>query len=115
LGADALSWFDCIAAGDIVANKKPALDIYEYALAQLGLKPEECLAFEDSENGLKSALAACVPSIITVNEYTKMQDFGGSLLVVDQLGEPDEPSKAVQGNLGQTEYITAKFLKTLFA
>lgn len=115
LGADALSWFDCIAAGDIVPKKKPVPDIYEYALAQMDLKPEECLAFEDSENGLKSALAARVPTIITSNEYTKMQDFSGALLVVDQLGEPEQPSKVVQGNLGQTEYITAEFVKALFA
>lgn len=115
LGADVLSWFDCIAAGDIVPKKKPAPDIYEYALAQMDLKPEECLAFEDSENGLKSALAAGIPVLVTLNEYTKMQDFSGALLVVDQLGEPEQPSKALQGNMAQTEYITADFVKKLFA
>lgn len=115
LGADSLNWFDCIAAGDIVTKKKPAPDIYEYALAQMDLKPEECLAFEDSENGLKSALAAGVPTLITLNEYTKMQDFSGALLVVDQLGQPDQPSKVVQGNLYQAKYITAEFVKGLFA
>lgn len=113
LGEDSLSWFDCIAAGDIVPKKKPAPDIYEYALAQLQLKPEECLAFEDSENGLNSALGAGVPALITVNEYTKMQDFSGALLVVDELGEPEQPSKAVQGSLGETKHITAAFVKTL--
>lgn len=115
LGKDVLSWFDCIAAGDIVPKKKPAPDIYDYALAQLQLKPDECLALEDSENGLKAALAAGVPTIVTVNEYTKMQDFSGALLVVAQLGEPEQPSKAARGNLDQTEYVTAHFLKELVA
>ncbi len=44
-----------------------------------------------------------------------MQDFRGALLVVAQLGEPEQPSKAAQGNLDQTEYVTAHFLKELVA
>jgi len=44
LSKDALNWFDCITAGGIVPKKKPEPDIYEYALAQLQLKPEECNA-----------------------------------------------------------------------
>ncbi|MFI0397645.1 MAG: hypothetical protein ACH34X_01080 [Thiolinea sp.] len=44
-----------------------------------------------------------------------MQDFRGALLVVAQLVEPEQPSKAAQGNLDQTEYVTAHFLKELVA
>lgn len=113
LGADSLGWFDCIAAGDIVAKKKPAPDIYEYALAQLNLKPEECLAFEDSENGLKAALGAGVPTIVTLNEYTKMQDLSGAWLVVDELGESDQRCKVLQGDLSQNTYINIHFLKAV--
>lgn len=90
LGEEAPSWFECIAAGDSVPKKKPAPDIYQYALAQMHLKPEECLAFEDSENGLQSALGAGLRTIVTVNDYTKDQDFTGALLVVDELGDADQ-------------------------
>jgi beta-phosphoglucomutase-like phosphatase (HAD superfamily) len=90
LGEDAPSWFECIAAGDMVSKKKPAPDIYQYALAQMHLKPEECLVFEDSENGLQSALGAGLRTIVTVNDYTKDQDFTGALLVVDELGDTDQ-------------------------
>lgn len=90
-GAEALRWFEVIAAGDIVPNKKPASDIYEYVLAKLSLDAMDCLAFEDSENGLRSALGAGIPTLVTVNDYTIDQDFTGALLVTDHLGEPDLP------------------------
>ncbi|MEK6550232.1 MAG: HAD family hydrolase, partial [Pseudomonadota bacterium] len=58
LSADGESWFEVIGAGDVVPAKKPAPDIYNYVLDRLGLSPDECLAFEDSENGLKSSRGA---------------------------------------------------------
>jgi len=91
LGPDARSWFQCVAAGDCVAAKKPAPDVYEYALACLNLTAHECLAFEDSENGFRAARAAGLATIITVTDYTRTQNFEGALLVVDHLGEPDRP------------------------
>ena len=47
LGKEAMDWFEVIAAGDIVPAKKPAPDIYEYAMQEMGLGPESCIAFED--------------------------------------------------------------------
>ena len=75
LGGQAESLFKVIAAGDIVKNKKPAADIYLYALEQLKLNAEDCIAIEDSEAGLQSAVQAGLKTIITTNEYTKNQDF----------------------------------------
>ncbi len=85
LGADAMKLFDAVAAGDMVPVKKPAPDIYLKALDDLNLDPKRCIAIEDSENGLRSALAAGVPTMITVSAYTKGQDFSGALSVVDSL------------------------------
>jgi len=85
-------WFDrfaVLAAGDIVPAKKPAPDIYNYAMAQLGVSPEETLALEDSGNGWKAAHAAHLKCVITVNDYTRIHDFDGADLVVSDLGEPD--------------------------
>jgi len=78
--------FDVIAAGDEVADKKPAPDVYLLALDRLGLEPSKCLAFEDSENGLKSALAANLETIVSVSDYTDDQNFSGALAVLPDLG-----------------------------
>ncbi|HQT80925.1 MAG: phosphatase [Ferrovum sp. 37-45-19] len=96
LGKHSVEWFEVIAAGDVVKAKKPAPDIYLWTLKQLGLKPEECLAIEDSENGLKAATKAAIPTLITMSEYTKHQLFEDALLVTNHLGEPHLPCQARQ-------------------
>jgi len=88
-------WFDrfaVLAAGDIVPNKKPAPDIYDYALEQLGMKPENTVALEDSGNGWLSARDANLKTVITINDYTANQDFSGADLVVSEFGEADRPA-----------------------
>lgn len=97
LGTEALSRFHTIGAGDIVPHKKPAPDIYQYVLQQLGLSAADCLALEDSENGLRSAMAAELATVITQTDYTEGQDFTGALRVLDQLGEPHAPAQILQG------------------
>jgi HAD superfamily hydrolase (TIGR01509 family) len=91
LAADGPNWFAVIAAGDIVPAKKPAPDIYVWAMAQLGLQPEECLAFEDSRNGIRSSLGARLKTVVTVNDYTRDDDFSGAVAVLSDLGEPGAP------------------------
>ncbi|BAP57503.1 HAD-superfamily hydrolase [Thioploca ingrica] len=109
----AAHWFEVIAAGDIVAAKKPAPDIYHQALKALGLKPTQCLAIEDSGNGIRSALGAHIPTIITVNDYTRHEDFTGALLVVDHLGEPEQPFTVLSGNVDNASYINLALLRRL--
>ncbi|ETD84474.1 CbbY [Rhodobacter capsulatus YW1] len=67
--------FEVIAAGDEVAQKKPAPDVYLLALQGLGLPPAACLAFEDSRAGLASAKAAGLRVVLTPSEYTRGDDF----------------------------------------
>ncbi|KAG1663509.1 30S ribosomal protein S9 [Nymphon striatum] len=55
-GEDSIKWFEVIAAGDIVPAKKPAPDIYTWAMQQMDIQADACLAFEDSLNGIKSSL-----------------------------------------------------------
>ncbi len=59
-----LSCFDVVASARMVAHGKPEPDIYLYAAGQLGLKPQECLALEDSPNGVRSAHAAGCKTIL---------------------------------------------------
>jgi HAD superfamily hydrolase (TIGR01509 family) len=50
--------FPTLIGGDQVTNGKPAPDIYLKAAHTLGIDPTHCAAFEDSENGVRAALAA---------------------------------------------------------
>jgi HAD superfamily hydrolase (TIGR01509 family) len=113
LGERSTTWFEVIAAGDIVPSKKPAPDIYLWALDQLKLAPEHCLAFEDSENGIRASRGAGLTTIITVNDYTRDHDFEGAAVVLTDLGEPDAPATALSGAWQGEGYVTLESLKAL--
>lgn len=55
---NAVGYFDAVICGDMVTNGKPEPDIYLTATAELGLEPNQCVAYEDSPNGIKSAFSA---------------------------------------------------------
>jgi HAD superfamily hydrolase (TIGR01509 family) len=107
-----LDWFEVIAAGDIVPVKKPAPDIYYYVINHLGLAPENLLAIEDSDNGLKSATAAGLTTIVTVNNYTEQQDFSQAALVVSDLGEPVKPCRVISGDF-TADYLDIPSLQAI--
>lgn len=115
LAADGETWFEVIAAGDIVPAKKPAPDIYLWALRQMSLQPEQALAFEDSENGIRASQGAGLKTVVTVNEYTGNHDFTGAVLVVDQLGEPGAPFKLVKGPALHATYVDVALLRKIHA
>ena len=108
-----MEWFEVIAAGDIVPAKKPAPDIYTWALEQMNLKPGECIAFEDSRNGILSSLAAELKTIITINGYTAEDDFSGAAIVLDQMGEPGEGFSVLAGDAGDSQYLDLALVKRL--
>ncbi len=89
LGAEAPGWFEVIGAGDIVAAKKPAPDIYLWVLERFGLPAGACLAIEDSAAGLASARAAGLPTLVTPCDTTREQDFSGALAVLPDLSATD--------------------------
>lgn len=111
LDPEAMNWFKVVAAGDMVKNKKPAPDVYQLALDGLKLPPQQCIAIEDSFNGLQSAKAAQLPTIITVSGYTKHEDFSGADLVLSDLGEPNQPMQVIAGDVGGADYISIKVLQ----
>ena len=106
-------WFEVIAAGDIVPNKKPAPDIYNYVLEKMNLKPEECLVFEDSFHGLQAASQANLKTVITVHDYTKNQDFSLASLVLNHLGELHNNFTVIKGNLTNKGYFDLELAKLL--
>jgi HAD superfamily hydrolase (TIGR01509 family) len=83
MGRPAGEVFEVIAAGDEVKAKKPAPDVYVAALERLGLPASACLALEDSRNGLRSAGAAGIATIVSPSRYTTGEDFTGAVAVVD--------------------------------
>ena len=105
LSPDAPEWFEVIGAGDIVPAKKPAPDIYQYVLREMGLSAQEGLAFEDSHHGLTSAAQLGLKTVITVNDYTHSQDFSGARLVLNHLGEPEQPFTVLAGDAGDASYL----------
>lgn len=85
-----------VFAGDVVARKKPAPDIYLLALEGMGLDPADVVVVEDSANGLQAALAAGLTTVVTVSTYTHDEDFTGAALVVSSLGDaPATPTQVV--------------------
>jgi len=114
LGPDSESWFEVIAAGDIVPAKKPAPDIYDWALEQMDLKPEEAIAFEDSSNGIQSSAAANVKTIITINEYTKNDDFSAADLVLDQMGDENSVFQVLAGDAQGHQYLNLELVHKVF-
>jgi len=87
LGPDWHNLFAAVVAGDEVACKKPAPDVYVEVLARLKSPAADCVAIEDSANGLKAASAAGVPVLITRSEYFRDDEFSTAFAVVDDLVE----------------------------
>jgi HAD superfamily hydrolase (TIGR01509 family) len=85
--------FDFIAAGDEVANKKPAPDVFNLAVAGLGLAPGQCVGLEDSRNGLLSCIGAGVACVVSPGVYTKGADFSEAAAVIGCFTEIDSIAK----------------------
>lgn len=115
LGEEALGWFEVIGAGDVVPNLKPAGDIYSYVLDQMNLDASECIAFEDSRNGIVSATHASLKTIITVNEYTDTHDFTGAIVILNNLGELNQPFEMIEGNPTESTFVDVAYLQELHA
>ena len=86
-GPERKAAFEFVHAGDVVAKKKPAPDIYLLALETLGLPASACMVVEDSRNGLLAATGAGIPTLITTSTYTAEEDFTGAVKVVPELGD----------------------------
>ena len=88
-GAERKAAFEFVHAGDVVAKKKPAPDIYLMALETLGLPASACVVVEDSRNGLLAATGAGIATLITTSTYTGDEDFSEAARVVSELGDGD--------------------------
>jgi len=111
LAGDPAEWFEVIAAGDVVPAKKPAPDIYFWALDKLKLDAADCLALEDSENGVRASVGAGLKTVVTVNDYTLDHDFPGVVAVLSDLGEPGQPFRMMSGEAPGQECVDLDLLR----
>lgn len=91
---DALEYFDVIVCGNMVENGKPEPDIYIAAARELGLRPDECVAFEDSPNGIKSAHSA-----------------GCNVIMIPDLSQPDESVTPMLSAVYESLDMTVEFFE----
>lgn len=105
--------FQEIGAGDVVAHKKPAPDIYRYVLERLGIPAANAVAVEDSATGLRAALAAGLTTLVTPSDFTADEDFSGAVAVVSDLGEPGRPARTLAGSGPPTGVIDLTFIRSL--
>ena len=100
MGEETAGRFSVILAGDVVKAKKPAPDIYQMVCRELDVPPGVCVVVEDSRNGLEAAHAAGMKVIVTVNGYTRDEDFSEANIVLTCLGDPGGEVCAVIENHG---------------
>ena len=75
-------WFQAIVAGDQVAHRKPAPDVYLEAVRRLGADPRRSVAIEDSATGLASARAAGLKTVAIPHWLTARHDLAAADLRV---------------------------------
>ena len=113
LGQGALSYFDAVVTSDIVKDKKPSPVVYQFALAELGLTADDCIAIEDTTNGNRAACNSGIKTIITTHAFTIDNDFTGASLVLDQLGEPGVPFNVITGNAHGSSYVDIALMENI--
>jgi beta-phosphoglucomutase-like phosphatase (HAD superfamily) len=91
LGRYSLHRFAVVGAGDQVRHKKPSPEIYRFVLRELARSARECVAIEDSSNGLTAAKAAGLYTVVTPSYWTRTEDFSAADMVLPSLGCPARP------------------------
>jgi HAD superfamily hydrolase (TIGR01509 family) len=72
------SHFDFILTREDYVLSKPDPEPYRLAMERSGCRPEECLVVEDSERGLRAAVAAGIRCIVVPNDLTRGGAFAGA-------------------------------------
>ena len=113
IGSRGLKYFDSIVSCDLISEQKPSPAAYQFALAELGANPENCIAIEDTTNGNRAALAAGIKTIITTHEFTVDSDFTGASLVLDDMGEPEHSFNVLSGENHDHRYLDLELMRKI--
>ena len=80
-------YFNTLVSADDVSHSKPAPDCYLLAVKRLGLKPGDCIAIEDTANGVRAAVAANIPCVAIATKMSQHHDLSKADKVVTNLVE----------------------------
>jgi len=95
--AKILRYVQGVAGCDLVRKQKPAPDIFAFAAREMGSKPEQCLAVECDEVGIRAAHAAGMIPILVADNYDPSDEIRGiTRQICTSLGEL---SKVLQRSL----------------
>lgn len=81
------SSFDTVVTAADVPHSKPAPDVYELALARLGLLAHEAVAIEDTATGVAAARAAGLRCLAIPHEHSATQDFSAATVVLKSMAQ----------------------------
>lgn len=82
-----MKYFELFLVRDDYRKSKPHPDPYLAAMARLGLPADQCVAIEDTERGLTSALAAGLRCVMVPNNFTNQCRFEGATAVLQDIRE----------------------------
>ncbi len=79
LGVNSLDeYFSVIVSGEDISRNKPAPDCYLLAMEMLGVSKNECLAFEDTELGVRAAVSAGITCLAVPTAMSSHHDFSNA-------------------------------------
>lgn len=104
MGPDRAAKFQ-IFAGDMVKAKKPAPDVYNMAVDEMGLDKSRCVIVEDSHIGVGAAVASGMSCLVTKSSYTQDEDFTGAKMIVDELEGDGVTLETLEGLLDGDEEL----------
>jgi beta-phosphoglucomutase-like phosphatase (HAD superfamily) len=84
---------EVLVTADEVNRPKPEPDVYRHALWQLGVRPVDALAVEDSALGLRAAVGAGLTTVVVTDRAT-LADFSGAAAVLTSAAASDQLSVA---------------------
>lgn len=78
-------YFEVITTGEDVMKSKPDPAVYQLALDKLGLKAAECIALEDTENGIRAAISAGLVCCAIRNDFSSSHDLSNATQEFDDM------------------------------
>ena len=100
--------FSAIVCGEDVSRKKPDPEVYALALQRLELSPRDCVAIEDTRNGLVAEAGANIRTIVTPSLYSAREDFTGAWALARDLDDFEGAPLTVDG-IGRLSTANAPF------
>ncbi len=85
--AGLLEFFDFALTAEDYERTKPHPEPYLAAAARLDVEPSHCVAIEDTERGVKAAVAAGMPCLAIPNELISEGDFSAAWQVLGTIHE----------------------------